>query len=286
MRSTLFRVAGATFLAVLFSSAELYDDGYAGRTGAPGEQTCVNGCHNTYALNSGDGSVTLGSTNMTGWSYVPGTTYHMTVTVALSTSNLYGLGVECLTAAGTNAGTLTVTHPAETKVLNATVQGNSRRNIVHQLNGGIGTGSMTFSFDWTAPATDIGSVTFYYAGNAANGNGANSGDRIYTGSQVITAANTTGLDELAWGGHTTVIAPMPFIDHCTVAYSMADAGPVSVAVLDLDGRLLQHHTLGLRTPGRHTERLEAMEQLAAGTYLVRLNAAGTSSLHKVVKAAH
>jgi uncharacterized protein (TIGR03118 family) len=39
---------------------------------------------------------------------------------------------------------------------------------------------VTFQFEWLPPATDQGSVTLYVAANAANGNGTNTGDRIYT----------------------------------------------------------------------------------------------------------
>ncbi len=45
------------------------------------------------------------------------------------------------------------------------------------------TGGMTFSVDWTPPATDVGAVMFYVAANAANGDGASRpGDNIYTAS--------------------------------------------------------------------------------------------------------
>jgi len=46
----------------------------------------------------------------------------------------------------------------------------------------------TFQFDWTPPATNAGPVTFYVAGNAANGNGSPTGDQIYTSSVQLTAA--------------------------------------------------------------------------------------------------
>jgi uncharacterized protein (TIGR03437 family) len=49
-------------------------------------------------------------------------------------------------------------------------------------------GGATFQFDWTPPATNVGPVTFYVAGNAANGNGANTGDQIYTSSVQLTPA--------------------------------------------------------------------------------------------------
>jgi uncharacterized protein (TIGR03437 family) len=44
----------------------------------------------------------------------------------------------------------------------------------------------TFEFEWTAPAEGAGDVRVYVAGNAANGNVADSGDRIYTSSITLT----------------------------------------------------------------------------------------------------
>jgi uncharacterized protein (TIGR03437 family) len=39
-----------------------------------------------------------------------------------------------------------------------------------------------FAVEWTPPETDVGDVILYAAGNAANGDGTNNGDRIYTTS--------------------------------------------------------------------------------------------------------
>jgi uncharacterized protein (TIGR03437 family) len=49
-------------------------------------------------------------------------------------------------------------------------------------------GGATFQFDWTPPAVAAGPVTFYVAGNAANGNASSSGDLIYTSSVQLTPA--------------------------------------------------------------------------------------------------
>lgn len=46
----------------------------------------------------------------------------------------------------------------------------------------------TFSVEWTPPATDVGDIVLFAAGNAANGDGTSAGDRIYTTSQTISAA--------------------------------------------------------------------------------------------------
>jgi uncharacterized protein (TIGR03437 family) len=43
-----------------------------------------------------------------------------------------------------------------------------------------------FTFTWTAPATDVGPVHFYVAGNAVNNNGLqDGGDHVYTNSYVL-----------------------------------------------------------------------------------------------------
>ncbi len=43
-------------------------------------------------------------------------------------------------------------------------------------------------FTWTAPETTTGTITFYAAINAANGNGANSGDQIHLSSFAVSPA--------------------------------------------------------------------------------------------------
>jgi len=50
-------------------------------------------------------------------------------------------------------------------------------------------GSYTYSIDWTPPATSVGDVVFYVAGNAADNSGNNNGDRIYNSSATIPPAN-------------------------------------------------------------------------------------------------
>jgi hypothetical protein len=62
-------------------------------------------------------------------------------------------------------------------------------------------GGATWDVFWTAPGASVGPVTFYAAGNAANNNGAPTGDHIYTTSLTINPAPT--------GGTTTHNLAMP-----------------------------------------------------------------------------
>ena len=59
--SRLVLAAQVTFLCFLsVNFADANPGGPpTGRTGAPGELTCINGCHSSFSLNSGDGSLSL-----------------------------------------------------------------------------------------------------------------------------------------------------------------------------------------------------------------------------------
>ena len=52
-------------------------------------------------------------------------------------------------------------------------------------------GLVSFDFDRTPPSTDAGNVRLYAAGNAVNGNGANTGAHIYTTSVELKPASST-----------------------------------------------------------------------------------------------
>jgi uncharacterized protein (TIGR03437 family) len=54
------------------------------------------------------------------------------------------------------------------------------------------TGSFTYEFDWTPPATNVGNVVVYVAGNAANGDTSSNGDHIYTKSYTLTPSGGGG----------------------------------------------------------------------------------------------
>jgi hypothetical protein len=65
-----------------------------------------------------------------------------------------------------------------------------------------GSGTGAFSFDWTSPSSSsVGNVRFNVAGNAANGNGAVSGDFIYSTETTVSAATTITQNEIFYFPH-------------------------------------------------------------------------------------
>lgn len=173
----------------------------ARNTGAPGDNTCAqSGCHTGTAVNGGPGSVKI--TFPGELKYTPGVKQRLVVQVTDAGMRLFGF--QATARRETNltrdqAGTFT---PADntTQVLcdSADTLGQNRPNAgcpanfpVEFIEHARAVASGTFSFDWTPPATNVGNIRIYVAGNAANGNGQNTGDRIYTANYILTPAEAT-----------------------------------------------------------------------------------------------
>lgn len=261
----------------------LDDNGKAGRTGSPGEGNCT-GCHTGSVVNDGTGSVVISSPDLIGWEYMPGDTYTINVTVARTASPLFGFDLECLTGSSPaqNAGTLIVTNPAETHILNATVSTVVRKNMTHQLNGGLGTDTKTFTFKWAAPATNVGNVTFYCAGNATNGNGAKTGDHVYTTSQVVVPAFGAGTSEIADATYDFNVFPNPVNENVFVSYTTPLGEQVHFTLLTLDGKSAGPVYSFAGTGNATTSTIVLPPGFASGIYLLRMENGKAVSVKKVM----
>lgn len=271
-RKLLFSII-ALFGFVILVSASFDDNGRAGYTGAPAEGNCTS-CHNSFAVNSGGGSVALRS-NMNNWQYVPGQTYAMSVKVARSSNQLFGVGVGALNASNQNAGTLVITDAVHTQIKTRTVSGVSRRNVVHTLNGGVSSDSALFNFNWTAPPAADGTITFYFAGNAANGNAGVSGDYIYVSSQTISPMSTTGIAENT--NQQFQVFPNPTTDRVSVK-TFGDAK--EICIYSLNGQKVRSQTLTASV--NSTINLEQLDQLERGIYYLQVRGEQTSSTQKII----
>lgn len=161
----------------------------AGYTGAPGEEpeACAE-CH--VPPDAGTGTISISAPQ----TYVPGQTYPITVTQSNPdpTRRRWGFQLTVLDTSDEKAGELQ--NPNDlTQVLNNQGPGGRRQYIEHTAAGTfIGqTSGASWTFNWTAPAEDIGPVTFYTAGNQANNDGNTSGDYIYRTFVASAPASTT-----------------------------------------------------------------------------------------------
>ena len=262
-------------------SGIMKEDGRAGATGSPGETTCnTSQCHTGNAVNAAGGSIVISAPTLTNWEYVPGTVYPISVTVARNGVSLFGLGFEALRSTGANGGTLTITNSVQTKILNAVVGGNVRNNVVHKLNGGASSGSHTFNFNWTAPVAGTGNVTFYSAGNAANGTGTASGDFIYTTSHVVTEM-TSGIKDVT-DQSKMQIYPNPVVDKFKVLFTLKESAFVEINMLDTQGKNVSN-VLSTTLPAGEQELQHApVHSLSPGVYFVQMIIDNTQAVKRIV----
>ena len=157
----------------------------------PLNQNCT-GCHSSFPLNSGDGSLDLAGLPSEG--YEANTTYSITLTLDDPGQSRWGfeLTVQYLEGSVPMAGgELTVTDPVNTRLTPGT---GADPDYLMQTSTGTfpgTTGPVSWTFDWTAPPdTSVGPVTFYAAGNGANNNGNNQGDYIYTDSWTVSPSTS------------------------------------------------------------------------------------------------
>lgn len=276
---TTFFAAG--IVALIIKDSYSSNNGIAGRTGSTGETTCLtSGCHTGNVLNATGGSIVISSPDLVGFAYTPGQTYTINVTVSRTGVNLYGLAFEALRTTGANAGSFIHTMTTQTWSKSATVSGNSRTAVTHKLNGGVGTGTKTFTFNWVAPATNVGNVTFYAAGNAANGTNTTAGDFIYTATQLV-IPNTAGINSQSALLENVSVFPNPVSSVFNVSFSTEEKTPVKIEVYNLAGKFQELLLIKDEMPGNHNYTFNVEHHYASGLYLIKTTAGAKTSVKKV-----
>lgn len=249
-------------------------DGYCGNP--PNSVTCE-ACH---VSEPGDGSLLLSGLPAGGYS--PGSTYSLTVILADQGQRRWGFELTALeTAAYTQAGTFIVTDLVNTQLSDHPA---SEPDFLKQTSTGTYNGTMdgpvNWHFDWTAP-TSGEKVTFYMAGNAANGNGSTSGDYIYTHQPAVAAA-TTGI---APEGTPAVLLIRPSFPNpapagmlASVQFSLERPAHVILRIVDANGRFVAEPFGGELSTGLHLVSWNGLTMAGApaprGLYFLSLQAAG------------
>ena len=205
----------------------------AGYTGAPNEEpTACAECHVPPDAGSGKISITAPQT------YVPGQTYPITVTHTNPDQTRLRWGFELTvldTASDEKAGEL---HNLDglTQVLNNAGPGSARQYIEHTAAGtfvGQHNGA-SWTFNWTAPAIDVGPVVFYAAGNHANNDGNTSGDYIYKTFVVSAPASTTPDFAVSVSPASRTVVPSGSADYTVTVTPLAGfTGVVNLSAANL-----------------------------------------------------
>ena len=192
-------------------------------------------CHSDFEVDSGDGTLTLSGVPPV---YDPGQTYTLTIDITQVDQMRWGFEMTSI-AVGNDEGGSLVSIDGNTQVSGVIGDG-ARDYIKHtQVGTQMGASAGTWDVEWTAPVAGSGDVEFFLAGNAANGNGFNTGDWIYT-RRVLSEEAIVGV-ETGPAIAATVLRAFPNPARAgavTVSFDLDAADEVGLLVLDANGRVV------------------------------------------------
>ena len=173
MRKLIILTVTIIFPGIIFGYTAGPPDGAANNP--PAYNNC-SFCHNTYAVNSGNGSFSIEGLPEF---YEPGVTYSFSIELEDMDQRKWGFEISAQLDNFSNGGELIIIDPDHTQFSTQ-----SDIDYVKHTSSGSYSGTLNASpgwdVSWTAPAEGTGTVTFYGSGNAANRNSSSSDDYIYT----------------------------------------------------------------------------------------------------------
>lgn len=174
-------IIGLFFIIFLCSAINNASGPGGGYTNAPSESSCVS-CHGGSLITSGTQLNSLRfKGNFTGSGYIPDSTYNLEVTFKQTGRSKFGFQITALNAANEPIGTFSNTNNRTSRVTSS-INSKTREYIQHTSTGtaSVGTDSTRWTFDWVAPNSNVGKITFYVVVMATdNNNQNNSGDLVY-----------------------------------------------------------------------------------------------------------
>jgi PKD repeat protein len=165
----VFTILGLIFSNDIFTNAS---NPPAGLTGAPGEGNCTS-CHTGTAISSGTAWSAINISGMP-TAYVPGTNYSLTLNGSSAATAKNGFQLVVLNSSNASTGALTAGTGTSTIT--------TGKVYLRQTTASVS----SWTFNWTAPSSGTGTVTFYVSFNGSNNNNSSgSGDNIYVKSFTL-----------------------------------------------------------------------------------------------------
>src|SRR5205823_778390 len=155
----------------------------------------------------------------------------ITATAASPSVSRFGFEISPQNTAGVLKGTMTLTQPTRTQLVG------TGKYITHTYAGTSGAGSDTWTFNWKAPVTGSGAVTFYGAFNFTNNNGSSSGDTIKL-CQLTVSENLSASVDFLSENKQILLWPNPVQDIAHLSVSSNNTGnEASINIFDCSGKL-------------------------------------------------
>jgi hypothetical protein len=255
-----------TFSIIIFSAFLLISfstNPPDGNTGAPGDNLCIQ-CH-IQTNPSLNGTITIeGFPDV----ITPNETYLLTAVNRLTTGTAVRAGFQVTILGPTNTKAGELKNPSTSSVVSVQAgrQYWDHNPAVLYPDSNV----VRWTVEWTAPELSSGSlITWYAAGNVANGNFQNTGDRIVaaTGSGSIVLSSTDDIKT-----NQLVVFPNPGRDQINILSPDKTSISGEVYFYNLTGEIIGEATLN--------DGMVSVPHIAAGIYLMEIRNDGISRFAK------
>jgi hypothetical protein len=254
----------------------------ASTTGAPSEPSCTKiGCHQDFVANTGIGTsdLIIGNRNTT---YVPGQTYSITAQVTQQGLKRFGFQVVALADRdSTNAGSFQVIESSRTQIIPGAGVFSQRKYMTYTFAGSAAPlqGENQWTFNWTAPSSDIGPVTLYLAGIAANDDGTDMGDYCYLKSFKLNSS-PAGVIEMHSGMELKTF-PNPVSDQFSVSCYMKKEAALSLDLYSITGQKMECLFSTPQFSGTFSRTFTLSHKYPEGVYFLRVTAGDKTTIQKL-----
>lgn len=244
-----------------FKKSHMFSSGgQSGLTGAPGEANCTQ-CH-TGTTQDGTAENTFivldGTTPVS--NYTPGGTYTVSVQLASNPSKK-GFSATVLDGTDAMAGNLVGSGVGGTQNFSAA----GRDYVSHTASSNTSASALWF-WTWIAPATDVGTVTFYVASNVTNDDSATSGDMIYLSQHLMGSTASISEEAAVEANFTAGYASNG--NKLIVDFNSLTVGNMNLNLVDMNGRSVFSSDLGESQIGENNESVVLPSELEGGIYIV------------------
>jgi Secretion system C-terminal sorting domain len=238
MKKLYFLFMGVAFAALFMNNARgpviAQQRGY---TGAPGDATgtCAN-CHNSGSFGASakiEVFDSLGTTAVR--SYQLGRLYTIRMTISVTAGTPSGYGFQMIDIRRRDSSNVKGFLPKSAQAANIGIDTITASRRVYAEHNGVLT-SNVINVKWRAPATDLGTIAFFGAGNAVNTGGSSAGDNGTASTSVqLPSPISLGTKDLE-SNFSVSVSPNPTPAVATLLLNSKVASDVKVQVLDLQGR--------------------------------------------------
>lgn len=260
-------VAGAA--TCLIAASLLSSGAPAGRTGAPGDLTCADGgCHVSNAVNSGDGSVVIEAPA----TFEMGSPVELVVRTSKPGAARFGFQITVRDAQGAMSGSFEVTDGTQFADF-----GLATAYLTHAASAPRASDTYEWTIRWIPPSEQATDVTFYAAGNAANGDDTSFNDFIYTTSKEVKFAGDTALEKDVFPSRLELLSayPNPANQFVSIEFNLAAPSTVNSFLYDGVGRVVSQSMSSFLPVGENEVQFST-SSLPSGMYSYRIEASGHS----------